>query len=495
MSLYGRFEGATRRVARAQGVVVSCSFMSKQKTAVVILAAGQGARMKSMRPKVLHPIAGRPMIHYALEAASALDPDELVVVVDPGMGKLAEGFSPARTVVQKKPLGTADAVRAARATLEGFGGDVLVLFSDTPLISPRTLAAVLGALRKKAGTAVAALGFRPDEPGEYGRLILGSDGALERIVEYGDASTGEKAVTLCNSGVMAISGARLFELLDRVTPDNAKGEYQLTDIVRLASGQGRRCAAVEGDGEECLGVNSRADLAVAEAAMQMRLRGAAMAGGATLIDPTTVYFSFDTKLGRDIVIGPNVFFGPGVTVGNNVEIRAFCHIEGARIGDGAAIGPFARLRPGAEIGPSAHIGNFVEIKAARVEEGVKINHLTYVGDARVGRDANIGAGTITCNYDGFDKHFTDIGARVFIGSNTALVAPVVIGDGAVIGAGSVITGDVSKNALAVARAEQREIQGGAAKYRARKQVAKSQPSAVAKAPRKARPGRMSGGKG
>ncbi len=449
--------------------------MSKQKTAVVVLAAGRGARMKSELPKVLHPLAGRAMIHYALDAARAISPERLVCVIGPGMTELAETVAPVPAVVQETPLGTGDAVKAARATLGGFEGRVLVLFGDTPFITSATLEAVAGAVNGDAecDVAVAVLGFCPADPGEYGRLKLGEGGRLEAIVEYRDATDEERAIGLCNSGVMAISGAHLFSLLDRATNDNARGEIYLTDVVALARAEGHSCVAIEGDVEELLGINSRGDLAAAEAVLQTRLRAAAMAGGATLIDPTTFYFSFDTEIGSDVVIGPNVFFGPGVRVANEVEIRANCHIEGAHIAERAIIGPFARLRPGAEIGRGVHIGNYVEIKAARIEEGAKINHLAYVGDARVGPDTNIGAGTITCNYDGYEKHFTDIGADVFIGSNTAMVAPVVIGDGAVIGAGSVITGDVAEDALALSRAEEQQIEGGAREYRARKQAAKS----------------------
>ncbi len=455
--------------------------MSKQKLAVIILAAGRGLRMKTAMPKVLHTVAGRPMIDYVLGAAATLDPDQLVAVVGPGMDAYADAFAPARLAVQAEPRGTGDAVMAARPVIGDFDGDVLVLFGDTPLLRPETLEAVLGALNDGSGAAVAVLGFRPADPGQYGRLITDDAGKLEAIVESGDATVEQKAIGLCNSGLMAVQGRHLFGLLEGLSPDNAKGEFYLTDIVAAARAQGLTCAAVEGGNEEPMGVNSRAEQAVAEAAMQLRLRAEAMAAGATLIDPTTVYFSFDTRLGHDVVIGPNVFFGPGVTIGDGVEIRAFCHIDGAEIGDGAIIGPFARLRPGARIGEAVQIGNYVEIKAAVIEPGAKINHLSYVGDSRVGAGSNIGAGTITCNYDGFDKHVTDIGAGVFVGSNTALVAPVIVGDGAVIGAGSVITGDVAPDALVVARAKQAEVPGGGASYRARKGGAKPPSAARGKA--------------
>jgi bifunctional UDP-N-acetylglucosamine pyrophosphorylase/glucosamine-1-phosphate N-acetyltransferase len=316
--------------------------------------------------------------------------------------------------------------------------------------------------------AVVVLGFRPDDPGAYGRLVVGPGGKLEAIVEFKDADAEQRDIRLCNSGVMAIDGAVAFDLLDKIGCDNAKGEYYLTDIVALARDAGRQCAVIEAPPDELLGINSRADLARAEAAMQERLRDRAMAGGATLLDPATTWLAFDTRLGRDVVIGPNVFFGPGVTIEDDVELRGFCHIEGAHVRAGATVGPFARLRPGADIGRGARIGNFVEIKAATIEEGAKVSHLAYVGDARVGAGANLGAGTITCNYDGFTKSHTDIGAGAFIGSNTALVAPVVIGDGAMIGAGSVIGKDVEADALAITRAPQKNIEQGATRLRRRR---------------------------
>jgi bifunctional UDP-N-acetylglucosamine pyrophosphorylase/glucosamine-1-phosphate N-acetyltransferase len=330
---------------------------------------------------------------------------------------------------------------------------------------------MLAARRSAPHPAVVVLGFRPEDPAAYGRLIMGSQG-LERIVEFRDASPAERAVNLCNSGVMAVDGARLFAWLDKVDNNNAKGEYYLTDIVGLARAEGLNCTVVEGEEEEMLGVNSRVDLAAAEAVAQNRLRKIAMLNGATLIDPSSVTLCFDTKLGRDVVVGPNVVFGPGVTVADNVDIRPFCHIEGTSIDEGAVIGPFARLRPGSEIGRNAHIGNFVELKKTKLEEGAKVNHLSYVGDARVGAKANVGAGTITCNYDGFMKYHTDIGAGAFIGSNSALVAPVKIGDGAIVGAGSVITGDVPADALGIERSEQKNIPGMAAHFRASKQALK-----------------------
>ncbi|EKV32873.1 N-acetylglucosamine-1-phosphate uridyltransferase [Caenispirillum salinarum AK4] len=440
--------------------------MSKTKTAAVVLAAGMGTRMKSALPKVMHPLTGRPMVNHLLSTVEALGVDEAVVVVGPGMEAVGRTVAPHPTVEQADRLGTAHAVMQARGALEGFDGDVLVLYGDTPLITPETLSKMLEARRGPARPAVVVLGFRPDDPGSYGRLMMDGD-SLESIVEAKDATAEQLAVSLCNSGVMCVDGARLFDLLDRVGNDNAKGEYYLTDIVALARADGLACAVVEGAEEELLGVNSRAELAVAEAVAQARLRTAAMDNGATLIAPETVFLSHDTVIGRDVVIQPHVTFGPGVTVGDHVEIKGFCHFEQCTIADGATVGPYARLRPGADVGEGAHIGNFVEIKKAVVEPGAKVNHLTYIGDARVGAKANIGAGTITCNYDGFMKYNTDIGAGAFIGSNSALVAPVKIGDGAIVAAGSVVTRDVEPDALAVARGRQEARPGWAGRFRQR----------------------------
>ncbi len=447
--------------------------MTKEKTAAIVLAAGLGTRMQSRLPKVLHPLAGRPMVGHLMETLAGLDLERIVVVVGNGMEAVAEAVAPHPTVVQKERLGTGHAVRTACEAMDGFDGTVLVLYADTPLISAETLTRMLEARRRAPAPAVVVLGFRPSDPGPYGRLIIGEDGTLQAIVEAGDATPGRAAIALCNAGVMAIDSGLLPGLLARVGTDNARGEYYLTDIVAMARGDGLACALVEGDEAELIGVNSRADLARAEAVVQQRLRAAAMAGGATLADPETVYFSHDTRLGRDVTVGPHVVFGPGVAVGDDVDIRAFCHIEGARIAAGARIGPFARLRPGADIAAEAHIGNFVEIKNTTVETGAKINHLAYVGDSRVGARANVGAGTITCNYDGFAKHHTDIGAGAFIGSNTALVAPVKVGDGAIIGAGSVITRDVAADSLALSRADQEERKGRAKRLRGRKTAAKA----------------------
>jgi bifunctional UDP-N-acetylglucosamine pyrophosphorylase/glucosamine-1-phosphate N-acetyltransferase len=452
--------------------------MAQKKIAAVVLAAGKGTRMKSGLPKVLHPLAGRPMIGHLLDTLAALGAAQAVVVVGDGADQVSaavQGVAHLKIdcVTQEPQLGTAHAVLAARDALSGFDGDVLVLYGDTPLVSAETLTALLDVRGGPSAPAVAVLGSRPDDTAEYGRLILGDDGALLAIREYGDASPEELEIDLCNSGMMVVEGARLFGLLEQIGNDNQKNEYYLTDIVEAARAQGLRCDAVEGDPEEMIGINSRAQLAEAEWIVQDRLREAALEAGVTMTDPMTVYLSADTRLGRDVTVEPGVFFGPGVTVGDNVTIRAYSHLEGAVVGDSATVGPFARLRPGTEIGPGARVGNFVEVKKSILEAGAKANHLTYIGDARVGANANVGAGTITCNYDGFLKYRTDIGEGAFIGSNTALVAPVKVGDGAIVGAGSVITGDVEADELALTRAPQKGLKGWAARFRARKAKEKS----------------------
>ena len=438
------------------------------RVGAVILAAGLGTRMKSDLPKVLHPIAGRPMILHLMASLNELEPARTVVVTGPGMDAVREAVAPALTAIQDPPQGTGHAVLSARQAMEDFDGDVLVLFGADPLVKPETLRKMLAARRGPDDPAVVVLGFRPDDPAAYGRLIQDGEGRLDRIVEFKDATPEEATVGLCNAGVMAIDGKALYGLLDRVGNDNAKSEYYLTDIVAIARADGRACAVVEGDPEEVFGVNSRAELAFAEAVAQRRLREAAMEAGASLIDPDTVWFCHDTKLGRDVIVEPHVVFGPGVTVGDGVRIKAFSHLEGATVATAAEVGPYARLRPGAVIEGKAKIGNFVEVKNAIVEPGAKINHLSYVGDATVGAGANVGAGTITCNYDGFFKYRTEIGAGAFIGSNTALVAPVTIGEGAIVGAGSTISRDVAPDALAVTRAALRELGEWAAGFRSKK---------------------------
>jgi bifunctional UDP-N-acetylglucosamine pyrophosphorylase/glucosamine-1-phosphate N-acetyltransferase len=439
--------------------------MAEAKAAAVILAAGKGTRMKSAMPKVLHPIAGRPMIGHVLASLEPLGCARVAVVVGPGMPAVEQAVAPHPVAVQAEQLGTGHAVQAARAALGDEFGDLLILYGDMPLISTATLGRLLARRRAADRPAVVVLGMRPADPAEYGRLILDGEGRLETIVEFRDADAGQRAIGLCNSGFMAVDGRLIWDLLAYVDNANAKGEYYLTDIVRLARSKGRICAAIEAPAHELVGVNSRAELAQAEALMQDRLRARAMAEGATLTDPKSVWLSFDTKLGRDVVVGPNVFFGPGVEIADEVGIRGFCHLEGARVERGAEIGPFARLRPGSVIGAAARIGNFVETKNARVGEGAKANHLSYLGDATVGEKANIGAGAITCNFDGIAKHETAIGAGAFIGSNAALCAPVTIGAGAFVAAGSVITGDVPADALAIARGQQAVKPGWASLFR------------------------------
>ncbi|RIA56224.1 bifunctional UDP-N-acetylglucosamine diphosphorylase/glucosamine-1-phosphate N-acetyltransferase GlmU [Dichotomicrobium thermohalophilum] len=444
--------------------------MTDRPLLAIILAAGHGTRMKSRRPKVLHEVARRPMVGHVLDAARAAGADEVAVVISASGDQVREAIATddadTQVFVQAEQLGTAHAVDAAREAFAGFDGDVLVLYGDTPMIRPETLRRLREALSD--GSALAVLGFDAADPTGYGRLLRDEEGALIGIREEKDASADERVIRQCNSGVMAFRAEALRELLPRIGNDNAKGEYYLTDAVALARGQGYDVAVAMGEEAEVLGVNDRAQLAAAEAKMQQRLRDAAMDGGATLIDPATVTFSYDTVLGPDVVVEPNVIFGPGVTVGDSARINGFSHIEGARVGPGASVGPFARLRPGAELGENVRIGNFVEIKKASIEDDAKVNHLTYIGDSRVGAGANIGAGTITCNYDGHEKHHTDIGAGAFIGSNSALVAPVKIGDRAYIGSGSVITRDVSAGSLALSRAPQEEREGWADRMHARR---------------------------
>jgi len=436
-------------------------------TAVCVLAAGKGTRMRSELPKVLHKVAGLPMLGHALNSAKGCQPSRAVIVTGHQSDRVADAanaLSPGSVCVKQEPqLGTGHAVLQAKEALADFEGDVFILFADTPLIRSETLVAMAGARTK--GAEVVVLGFEAAVPGGYGRLIETANG-LDRIVEAKDASQAELAVTLCNSGVMCVDSKRLFALLDRVTNDNANGEYYLTDIVGLARQDGLPCAVVRCDEEETLGVNSRVDLADAEAAFQARARMAAMIEGVTLTDPSSVSFSHDTRLGQDVIVEPNVVFGPGVTVESGATIRSFSHLEGCHVASDAIIGPYARLRPGADIGTSARIGNFVEVKNATFAAGAKANHLTYVGDATVGAKANIGAGTITCNYDGYLKHKTEIGEDAFIGSNTALVAPVSVGARATVAAGSVIVTNVAEDDLAVARGRQTNKPGLAARLRA-----------------------------
>ncbi|MGD9638518.1 MAG: bifunctional UDP-N-acetylglucosamine diphosphorylase/glucosamine-1-phosphate N-acetyltransferase GlmU [Alphaproteobacteria bacterium] len=436
------------------------------QTAAIILGAGMGTRMKSALPKVMHHIAGRPIINWLIESLDKIEVAKKVVVISPEMNALTEQFKPATTVFQKERLGTGHAVLMAKDELQSFKGNVLVLFGDSPFITSETMAKMIKI--REEGASVVVLGFRPVNPAQYGRLIV-QNNELEAIVEFKDASEEQRQIRLCNSGVMCIDGEKLFDLLAQVKNDNNQGEYYLTDIVQIANSKGLICKVVEAPEEETEGVNSRVDLARMEQRIQAKLRRKAMENGATLINPETVTFSFDTKLGKDVVIEPFVVFANGVEVKDNVTIKAFSHLEGAVVEKGAIIGPFARLRPQAKIGENVHIGNFVEIKKATIENGAKVNHLSYIGDARVGEKTNIGAGTITCNYDGYFKSFTDIGKNVFIGSNTCMVAPVVIGDGAMTGAGSVITKNVAENDLALSRSDQKNYDKWAVSYRATKQ--------------------------
>ncbi|WP_264213070.1 bifunctional UDP-N-acetylglucosamine diphosphorylase/glucosamine-1-phosphate N-acetyltransferase GlmU [Leisingera thetidis] len=431
--------------------------------ALVILAAGKGTRMNSDLPKVLHPIAQAPMLEHAMAAGRALAPERTIIVAGHGAEAVRAAVSEideeAEVVLQEEQLGTAHAVDQARAALEGFEGDVVVLYGDTPFVSADTLERMVEA-RQRADLVI--LGFEAADPGRYGRLVTEGD-SLERIVEFKDASEAERAITLCNSGLMACKAGVIFDLIAKVGNENASGEYYLTDLVELARRGDLKVTAVSCAEAETLGVNSRAELAQADALFQDRARAELMDLGVTLMAPETVYLAFDTHIGRDTVIEPNVVFGPGVTVESGALIRAFSHLEGCHVSRGAKVGPYARLRPGAELAENTHVGNFVEIKNAEIAEGAKVNHLSYIGDASVGEATNIGAGTITCNYDGVMKHRTEIGARAFIGSNTMLVAPVRVGNEAMTATGAVVTRNVEDGDLAIGRAEQTNKRGHARK--------------------------------
>ncbi|MBG1231420.1 bifunctional UDP-N-acetylglucosamine diphosphorylase/glucosamine-1-phosphate N-acetyltransferase GlmU [Aestuariivirga litoralis] len=442
--------------------------------ALVVLAAGMGTRMKSATPKVLHKIAGRAMLGHVLHAGKALGAQKAVVIHGPDMAAVrneAMGvIASCEFAEQTERLGTGHAVAMAKQALAGFKGTVLVLYGDVPLVKADTLKALLSKLDSKRKMAV--LGFEAADPHGYGRLITKGKDVLD-IREQLDAKPAERKIKLCNSGIIAIDNDLLWALIPKLSNKNAKGEFYLTDLVKLANKAKTKVALALCPEIEVAGVNDRNQLSVLEREFQREARRAAMSQGATLIDPDTVYFSADTKLGQDVVIEPNVFFGPGVSVGDDVEILANSHLEGTSIAKGARIGPFARLRPGAEIGEKVHIGNFVEVKKARIGKGAKANHLSYIGDAIVGAGSNIGAGTITCNYDGYEKHLTDIGENVFVGSNSSLVAPVKIGAGANIAASSVITTDVPEDALAITRAPSKIIDGWAKRYRAARAAAKA----------------------
>jgi bifunctional UDP-N-acetylglucosamine pyrophosphorylase/glucosamine-1-phosphate N-acetyltransferase len=433
----------------------SATSPTRPPLAVVILAAGKGTRMKSDLHKVLHPIAGRPMLEHLLAHAAQLAPERQVVVAGHGRDQLEKALGGrAAMALQEPQLGTGHAVLQARQALGDFAGDVLILYGDVPFVRAETMQAMLDRLHGSDNPPIVVLGFEPRDTLQYGRILADGD-RITAMVEHKDATDEQRAVRLCNSGLMAVRAADLFALLERVGNDNSQGEYYLTDIVNIANQDGRYCAVVITDDEdEVAGINSRGELASAEARWQGHRRAQAMADGATLIAPETVWFSWDTKLGRDVTVEPNVVFGPGVDVADGVTIHAFSHLEGATLESGAAIGPFARLRPGAVLRKNAKIGNFVEMKNTVLGEGAKASHLTYLGDAEVGAGANIGAGTITCNYDGYFKHKTVIGPRAFIGSNSCLIAPVRIGADAIVGAGSAVSRDVGDGELRLVRAEQ-----------------------------------------
>ena len=434
--------------------------------AAVILAAGKGTRMKSELHKVLHPIAGRSMLHHLMASVDSLSPDHKVVVVGAGREQLEQALGDdARTCLQEPQLGTGHAVQQAQEELSGYSGDVLIMYGDVPFVRAATMGAMLDRLNADDAPAAVVLAFEPEDPLAYGRVIADDDGRISKMVEFKDADESERACHLCNSGLMAAKADDLWALLDRVGNDNAQGEYYLPDIVNIAIGDGRVCAAVTTDDpNEVAGINSRSELAAAEAQWQREQREHWMAEGATLRAPETVFFSYDTELAPDVTIEPNVVFGPGVKVAGGATVRAFSHLEGASVGEGCEVGPYARLRPGAVMEAGSKVGNFVEMKKAVLGEGAKANHLTYLGDATVGAGANIGAGTITCNYDGYFKHQTTIGERAFIGSNSALIAPVTIGADAIVAAGSAVSRDVAPGELRMVRAEQMVKPGWADRF-------------------------------
>lgn len=444
--------------------------------AVIILAAGKGTRMKSDLHKVLHPIAGRSMLLHLIDSLNQAGATRRVVVVGASGEQVEQAVAATGVEIawQREQLGTAHAALQAKAALADFDGVAIVCFGDTPLLATDTVARLAARLEAEDTPTVAVLGFRPADARAYGRIIAEADGTIRKMVEYKDASVDERAVDLCNSGVTAVRTSDLWRLLEAVGNDNAAGEYYLPDVVTLAIAQGGRAVCIETGEDEVAGINSRGELAAVEAGWQAARRVQAMADGATLIAPDTVWFAHDTRIGRDVVVGPNVVFGPGVTIADGATIHAFSHIEGASVGEGAEVGPYARLRPGAVLGTGAKVGNFVEMKKATLGAGAKVNHLSYIGDADVGAKANIGAGTITCNYDGFFKYRTTIGAGAFIGSNSALVAPVSVGDGAIVAAGSVLTRDVEAGALALVRPPQIAKPGWATQFRALMRAKKDQ---------------------
>ena len=440
---------------------------SERRFAVIILAAGQGTRMRSDTHKVLHPIASRPLLLHLLDRVDSLGAEKRVVVVGKGREQVEKAIAgrDTDTALQAEQKGTGHAVQQAEGALDGYQGAVLILYGDTPFVEAETLGRMLDRLNGDDGPGIVVLASRQADPAKYGRIILEGGDRISRMVEFRDATEEERAIDLCNSGMMAVRATDLFRWLGQVGNDNAAGEFYLPDIVNVAAAEGREAVVIIGDPYEAAGVNSRAELAHLELEWQRRRRELVLDEGATLIDPESVWFAYDTRLARDVTVEPHVVFGPAVTVGEGATIHAFSHIEGATIGAGASIGPFARIRPGTELAEKTKVGNFVELKKARVAAGAKVNHLSYVGDADIGAKANIGAGTITCNYDGFGKYRTEIGAGAFIGSNSALIAPLKIGDQAIVGAGSVITRDVEDDSLAIERSEQRGIAGWAKRFR------------------------------
>src|SRR4029079_10392664 len=429
--------------------------MPDRSCLAIVLAAGEGTRMRSRKPKVMHELGGRTLLDHVINAATSAGTGDIAVVVGLGhdiVREEARRIAPnAQIFAQRERLGTAHAVLSARKAIARGADDIIIMFGDTPLVRPQTLAKLRTALAD--GAAVAVLGFRPADPKGYGRLLLQGN-ELAAIREERDATPAERRIEFCNGGLMVLAGNHAIVMLTRSGNKNAKGEYYLTDAVAIARDMGLKARAIETSEDDVRGINTKTQLAETEAVLQQRLRAAAMEAGVTMVAPETVFLTADTKFGKEVTVEPNVVFGPGVTVEDGATIRSFSHIEGSRVGKGARVGPFARLRPGADLGKDVHIGNFVEVKEAKIESGAKVNHLTYIGDARIGEGANVGAGTITCNYDGVAKHRTEIGKGAFIGSNTALVAPVKIGDGAYVGTGTVVTKDVPAGALAIARTKQ-----------------------------------------
>jgi len=435
----------------------------KDPLAIVILAAGKGTRMKSALPKVMHEIAGRPMIGWLIEVAESLNPEKIIVVTAPGMDDVAAAVAPHQIAIQETQRGTGDAVKPAIPFLKGFEGKVLILLGDEPFLEREVLEEMI------AWDGLSVMAVRPLSPKGLGRMIANDDGTLDRIVEEKDATEEQKEIRLCNAGNFCVPSRHLSKWLDQLGSDNAQKEFYLTDIPKIAEKDGYLTYVVETDVQWVWGINTRAELAEHERMAQVNLRDKAMMNGATLIDPNTVTLSYDTKFGQDVVVEPNVVFGPGVIVGDNVVIHAFSHLTEVTIDNGASVGPFARIRGGAHLKENVKIGNFVEVKKSTLDKGSKVNHLSYIGDASVGAATNIGAGTITCNYDGFDKHKTQIGSGVFVGSNSTLVAPVTLEDGSFVAAGSVVTHDVPKDALTVGRAHQTVKEGWASLYRKKKQ--------------------------